>query len=284
MSPDLPVGSPESMGSGRPKIISKCAGHSAGISSKPDVDYSRNRLVVTPPELPPGLFVPSSTLVPAIFSQNIFQACVNSAQEIGVVSPGMEQVLTEPESIPCQHRASELDDIEGLVVRYRAQVMRLIAFSMDDADEAASIAQDCFLKAYRTRDQFRGQCAVSTWLLQIAYNLMRDRLRTRKFQFWRRARQHAVDVSELTERMASLASGSESQLIARERVAQVWAVLSELSPRQRSVFVLRFVEGMELTEIVQATGMNSATVKTHLYRALHQVRSRVGGERKGSPA
>jgi RNA polymerase sigma-70 factor, ECF subfamily len=113
---------------------------------------------------------------------------------------------------------------------------------------------------------------------------MRDRVRTRKFQFWRRARMRAIDVSELISQMASGASSSESQLLARERVEQVWAVLAELSPRQRSVFVLRFVEEMELTEIVAATGMNLATVKTHLYRALHEVRSRIGNDRKGSPA
>ena len=189
-----------------------------------------------------------------------------------------------PQLKTCEDRVSALDDIDGLVARYRGQVLRLAAFSLDDPDEAASVTQDCFLRAYAARKQYRGQCAVSTWLLQIAYNLIRDRVRTRKFQFWRRARLSAIDVSELTNQMASGASSSESQLLARERVKQVWAVLKELSPRQRSVFVLRFVEEMELPEIVLATGMNLATVKTHLYRAIHEVRNRVGDDRKGTPA
>ena len=150
--------------------------------------------------------------------------------------------------------------------------------------EAASITQDCFLRAYQARAQYRGQCSVSTWLAQIAYNLVRDRARTRKFQFWRRAGQSPVDVAELAGQLASEASSSESQMLARERVEQVWAVLAELSPRQRSVFVLRFVEEMELPEIVTATGMNLATVKTHLYRALHEVRRRMGGDSKRIPA
>jgi RNA polymerase sigma-70 factor (ECF subfamily) len=184
----------------------------------------------------------------------------------------------------CEDRMSELDDIDALVLRYRAQVLRLVAFSLDDPDEAASITQDCFLRAYVTRGQYRGQCAVSTWLLQIAYNLMRDRVRRRKFQFWRRARVRAIDVSEVASQLASGASSSESQLLARERLEQVWATLAELSPRQRSVFVLRFVEEMELPEIVAATGMNLATVKTHLYRAIHEVRSRIGDEGRGSSA
>jgi RNA polymerase sigma-70 factor (ECF subfamily) len=196
----------------------------------------------------------------------------------------MEHVLSMPQWETCQERMSELDDIDALVVRYRAQVLRLVAFSLGDPDEAASVTQDCFLRAYDTRAQYRGQCAVSTWLLQIAYNLMRDRVRTRKFQFWRRARMRAMDLSELAGQMPSGASSSEAQLLARERVEQVWAALAELSPRQRSVFVLRFVEEMELPEIVVATGMNLATVKTHLYRALHAIRSRMGEGEKGSPA
>lgn len=196
----------------------------------------------------------------------------------------MEQALSMPQLKTCDVRMSELDDVDALVVRYRAQVLRLVAFSLGDPDEAASVTQDCFLRAYVTRAQYRGQCAVSTWLLQIAYNLMRDRVRTRKFQFWRRARMRAIDISALAGQMASGASSSESQLLARERVEQVWAVLAELSPRQRSVFVLRFVEEMELPEIVTATGMNLATVKTHLYRALHEVRRRIGDDKKGSRA
>jgi RNA polymerase sigma-70 factor (ECF subfamily) len=194
----------------------------------------------------------------------------------------MEHTLAMPQLKTCADRVSELDDIDTLVIRYRAQVLRLIAFSLDDPDEAASITQDCFLRAYATRAQYRGQCAVSTWLLQIAFNMVRDHTRTRKFQFWRRVRTRALDVSELAGELASRGSSSESQLLARERVRQLWAVLAELSPRQRSVFVLRFIEEMELTEIVAATGMNLATVKTHLYRALDEVRSRLSSDGKGS--
>jgi RNA polymerase sigma-70 factor, ECF subfamily len=196
----------------------------------------------------------------------------------------MEDALTMPQLETCETRISELDDIDALVARYRAKVLRLVALSLNDPDEAASITQDCFLRAYLTRAQYLGQCSVSTWLLQIAYNLVRDRTRARKFQFWRRASVCAIDASELAGQLPSGASSSESQLLARERVQQVWAALAELSPRQRSVFVLRFVEEMELPEIATATGMNLATVKTHLYRALHEIRSRMGETGKGSPA
>jgi len=188
----------------------------------------------------------------------------------------MEQVLSIPQAAMREDRISELDDIDSLVAQYRAKVLRLVVLSLGDADEAASITQDCFLQAYSTRAQYRGECSVSTWLLQIAFNLVRNRVRTRKFQFWRRVREHAIDVSAMAGRLAAEDRSSESRLLARESVEQVLAALRELSPRQRSVFVLRFVEEMELPEIAAATGMNPATVKTHLYRAIDHVRSRVG--------
>jgi RNA polymerase sigma-70 factor, ECF subfamily len=188
----------------------------------------------------------------------------------------MEQVISIPQTAIREDRRSELDDIDGLVARYRAKVLRAVAFSLGDPDEAASVTQDCFLQAYTNRAQYRGECSVSTWLLQIAFNLVRDRTKTRKFQFWRRAEVRSIDVSALAGQLSRRVSSSETQLLARERMGQVMAALGELSPRQRSVFVLRFVEEMELPEIVAATGMSLATVKTHLYRAIDEVRGRLG--------
>ena len=65
-------------------------------------------------------------------------------------------------------------------------------------------------------------------------------------------------------------------MIARERVEIVHQTLQKLSDRQRSVFVMRFVEEMELADIAMASGMSLATVKTHLYRAVGAVRERLG--------
>src|SRR5271165_1503479 len=93
---------------------------------------------------------------------DIFAARVNSPAQTLVSEGRMEHVLSMPQVESCEARISELDDIDALVVRYRAQVLRLMAFSLDDPDEAASVTQDCFLRAYDTRAQYRGQCAVST--------------------------------------------------------------------------------------------------------------------------
>jgi RNA polymerase sigma-70 factor (ECF subfamily) len=171
---------------------------------------------------------------------------------------------------------SELDDIDSLVRLYRPRVLRYVTFSMGDPDLAETIVQDCFLKAWKGRDSFRGDCAVSTWLFSIANNLIRDTLRTKKFQFWRKARATAVDVSEMASFLPSGQSSPETRMLARERAAQVAAAVEELSTKQRRVFLLRFTEELDLAEIAAVTNMPVNTVKTHLHRAVSTIRGKLG--------
>lgn len=174
---------------------------------------------------------------------------------------------------------SELDDIDALVRTHRARLLRYVSFSVGDEDLAATIVQDCFLKAYTKRDQFRGDSSVSTWLTSIAMNLIRDHLRTRKLQFWRKAAKTSVDVMELAPVLPGRGSSPEAQILAREKAAAVGTALESLSLNQRTVFLMRFSEEMELAEIAKATGMTLNTVKTHLHRAVRAVRERVGEAR-----
>jgi RNA polymerase sigma-70 factor (ECF subfamily) len=174
---------------------------------------------------------------------------------------------------------SELEDIDTLVRLYGPRLQRYVMFSLGDPDLAESITQDCFLKAYQGRGSFRGDCSVSTWLFSIANNLIRDQLRTKKFQFWRKARAQAIDVSELVSFLPSAASSPETVLLAREKTKLVTEALEELSVNQRKVFLLKFAEEMDLDEISETMGMPVNTVKTHLRRAVLAIRARLGGAR-----
>ena len=159
---------------------------------------------------------------------------------------------------------------------YKPKVLRFVAFSLGDRDAAESITHDCFLKAHATRAQFRGDCSVSTWLMRIAFNLVRDHTKSLKFRFWKTVAASAVDVEDFGHYVPSRASSPEAQLLAREKVQMIQVALKKLSSRQRSVFVMRFVEEMDLGEIAEATGMPVPTVKTHLYRAVAEIRNEFG--------
>lgn len=174
---------------------------------------------------------------------------------------------------------SELDDIDALVRTHRARLLRFVTFSVGDEDLAASIVQDCFLRAYTKRDQFRGDSSVSTWLTTIALNLVRDHQRARKFQFWRKAAKTSVDVTEMASVLPAHETSPEARMMAEQKAAAVFSVVATLSENQRIVFLLRFSEEMELAAIADAMDMKLSTVKTHLHRAVRAVREKVGQAR-----
>ncbi len=174
---------------------------------------------------------------------------------------------------------SELDDIDHLVRTYRARLLRFVAASAGDQDLAETVVQDCFMKAYHARESFRGECSVHTWLTGIALNLLRDRQRTKRFQFWRRSEKTSIDVAAIASVLPDRQSSPETRMIARERAVEIAEFLETLSFNQRTIFVMRFQEEMEMPEIAAAMGMSLATTKTHLHRAVKAVRERVGGPR-----
>jgi RNA polymerase sigma-70 factor, ECF subfamily len=172
----------------------------------------------------------------------------------------------------------ELADFDEVVRLYRPRIFRFLMASLGDRDVAESLTQDCFLKAYNARHQFRGESSLSTWLTRIALNLVRDHLRSRRIRFWQKTRDSALDLIDISDWIPDPRNTPETTCLQQERVKEIWGAVEKLSRQQRTVFILRFVEELELSEIAETTGMNTSTVKSHLYRALRIVRERVGGE------
>ena len=166
-----------------------------------------------------------------------------------------------------------------IVESHRPQIFRFLLSSLRDIDLAETLTQECFLKAHRNWSHFRGDSSAMTWLMRIAINLQKDHWRNRRMQFWRQTRINAVDLDEASEWLPNGERSAEQQMLAREQVAQVWQAVKGLSERQRTVFLLRYVEEQELSEIAAATGLSEGTVKAHLSRALGRVRTELRGKR-----
>jgi RNA polymerase sigma-70 factor, ECF subfamily len=169
------------------------------------------------------------------------------------------------------------EEFARVVATHRQQIFRFLLASTRDLDLAETLTQDCFLKAHRHWSSFRGESSAITWLMRIAINLQKDHWRNRRVQFWRHTRSNAVDSEEASEWLPSGESSPEKQLLAREQVKRVWRAVEGLSERQRTVFLLRYVEELDIAEIGRATGLSEGTVKAHLSRALGRVRGELGG-------
>jgi RNA polymerase sigma-70 factor (ECF subfamily) len=170
-------------------------------------------------------------------------------------------------------------EFSTVVATHRPQIFRFLLASTRDVDLAETLTQECFLKAHRNWGGFRGDSSAMTWLMRIAINLQKDHWRNRRMQFWRQTQSNAVDLDEASEWLPSGERSAEQLLLAREQVKRVWQSVKGLSERQRTVFLLRFVDEMELSEIAQATRLSEGTVKAHLSRALGRVRTELGGKR-----
>jgi RNA polymerase sigma-70 factor, ECF subfamily len=170
------------------------------------------------------------------------------------------------------------EEFARVVATHRQQIFRFLLASTRDMDLAETLTQDCFLKAHRHWSSFRGESSAITWLMRIAINLQKDHWRNRRVQFWRHTRSNAVDSEEASEWLPSGESSPEQQLLAREQVKRVWRAVEGLSERQRTVFLLRYVEELDIAEIGRATGLSEGTVKAHLSRALGRVRGELGRE------
>jgi RNA polymerase sigma-70 factor (ECF subfamily) len=186
-----------------------------------------------------------------------------------------DSLSTERQTLVAQQApATRLDDMDSIVATYEQRIFRFHLVSIRDRDVAQTLTQDTFVRAWSARSSFRGDCSISTWLMRIALNLVRDHTRTDRFRFWKRVSDTAIDVSDIASHVPHRDSSLESRLIASEQMALVWESVAQLSERQRSIFLLRFLEELELSEIASITGLPISTVKTHLYRALATIRAR----------
>jgi RNA polymerase sigma-70 factor (ECF subfamily) len=144
---------------------------------------------------------------------------------------------------------------------------------LQDPDEADSATQDIFLKAYLAleKEDAKALDDPGRWLSRIAVNTCLDRLRSRKWQFWRR-RPQPDDEATILGMARSKTPEGEQRYFASEIGARVDLAISRLSGRQRAVFTLRHYDEMSLEEIGDTLGLDVGTVKAHMFRAVGKLR------------
>jgi RNA polymerase sigma-70 factor (ECF subfamily) len=165
-------------------------------------------------------------------------------------------------------RCGDVRAFQRLFERHLRAVHALCARLLGDAALAEDAVQEAFLKAHRRLDQFDGRAAFSTWLHRIAVNTAIEFLRRRQ------ANDERIEDAELTHLVDSQpdpsAGVSQSQL-----VRGVGAALEQLTPLERSVFVLRHLEQRSLGEIAQLLSSNVNACKQAIFRAVRKMRAQL---------
>jgi RNA polymerase sigma-70 factor (ECF subfamily) len=172
-----------------------------------------------------------------------------------------------------QTETGVLADFGAWMTSEQRRIYSLCQRFLQDRDEADSATQDVFLKAYQAlkREDAKDLDDPARWVTRIAVNTCLDRLRSRKWQFWRRRPSHE-DEQIILGLAPSTAPGAEDRYFATEIGSRLNAALDKLSPRQRAVFALRHFEDMSLEEIGDILGLDVGTVKAHMFRAVGKLR------------
>lgn len=185
----------------------------------------------------------------------------------------MMGVMAEPLPMKVEtgaERAARLPDFGGWMMAEQRRILLLCQHLLQDRDEAASAAQDAFFKAYRAASK-GGIDNPAAWLTRIAVNTCLDRLRSRRWQFWRHWKHTGGEA--LLARAADSRPDAVDRVMARQISERLTAALDRLSARQRAVFTLKHFEDRSLEEIGAILGLDTGTVKAHLSRALAKLRN-----------
>jgi len=174
-------------------------------------------------------------------------------------------------------RGGKTELFEYFVRQYQKKITRIAFRFLRDAGEADCAAQESFLRAYQSLDSFREGSTFETWLTRICINWCKDRLKRRRLVlYFHQGPRREAEEGEAPQELASSADPSpERRAAGREIRERLRAAIDLLSPRQRSIFVMKHFEEMSIPEIAGVTGLDSGTIKSHLFRAAHKIRKRL---------
>jgi RNA polymerase sigma-70 factor (ECF subfamily) len=156
-----------------------------------------------------------------------------------------------------------------LMLKYWKLVLVLARDRLGDPREAEDVAQEAFLRAFRSLDKLEEPVAFLGWLLRIARNLVTDQLRGRR---------RGVSVDTISE--PALPSEAQTSLEREEEARMAVDAVSELPEKYREVVLLKYVQGLDGKTMARVLGEPEGTVRNRLFRALEKVRTRL--EQKGA--
>ncbi len=185
-------------------------------------------------------------------------------------APGIEDaddVLVE------RARAGEIRAFEALLARHETAVLRVLRLLGIPAQDREDVAQDVFMRVFRHLGGYRAGGSFAGWVYRVTVNASHT---------WRRGhgrrRQTEAPWPDGLDAAAESAGGPEDAATDAMLRRRLEAALESLTERERAVFVLREVEGLETLEVARALGITRVTVRRHLGLARRRLRGLLGLE------
>jgi len=170
-----------------------------------------------------------------------------------------------------QSKQGDSEAFRKLVEEYRSYVFSLSFRLLCNEDDANDAVQETFIRVWTHLQSFKSEMRFSTWLYKIATNVCYDRIKALK---------RGNNLISLTLDDAILLNqpsleNIEAAVINDELGKIIKFITNELTPKQKLVFTLRDLEGLEVDEIVAITGLSPKKIKSNLYCARQYIREKL---------
>ena len=187
----------------------------------------------------------------------------------------------QTEATPAQADVSELDLVrrcqdgdseafDELVVRYRTRVFGMIYNMVHSEQDAWDLAQDSFVKAWKSIKRFRGQSSFYTWIYRIVMNVTIDWLRKKRVKAGEAEFDDSIQLKDVDPASKTLPRSDalpSENLEQREIRTEIDNAIAQLSPEHRAVILMKEIEGMQYHEIAETLGCSIGTVMSRLFYA-----------------
>jgi RNA polymerase sigma-70 factor, ECF subfamily len=168
----------------------------------------------------------------------------------------------------CQ--AGETEAFDELVTRYRTRIFAMIYNMVHNEQDAWDLAQDSFVKAWKSIKRFRGRSSFYTWIYRIVMNVTIDWLRKKQVKGAGIEFDDAIQLKEINPASRTLPKADPlpyEQMQRTEVRAKIDNAIAQLSPEHRAVILMKETEGMQYHEIAEALGCSIGTVMSRLFYA-----------------
>ena len=168
----------------------------------------------------------------------------------------------------CQ--AGDADAFDELVVRYRTRVFGMIYNMVHNEQDAWDLAQDSFVKAWKSIKRFRGQSSFYTWIYRIVMNVTIDSLRRKQIKGAGAEFDDSIQLKEIDPASKTVPKPDAMPYENMQRGeirAQIEQAIKQLTPEHRAVILMKEIEDMQYHEIADALGCSIGTVMSRLFYA-----------------
>ena len=175
-------------------------------------------------------------------------------------------------------RLAQAGDTDAFCLLAEAHERRVYALALHycrGRQDAEDLSQEVWLKAYAAISTFRSESSFYTWLRKIMINCFLNHRRARSFQLPEQI-SDALDADSANEESFGSVSTLERNVQNHLVVGRVMQALSEVTPQQRLIFLLKHQEGMTYEEIAKAVGCSAGTVKKSVSRTVTKLRQCLG--------